>query len=61
MGCIPDKRRAAPYVHMLLGHNSLQMTMDLYCHVRENTAKDEMAKKAFEDYILEILHFLGGR
>ncbi len=27
----------------LLGHNSLQMTMDLYCHVREDTLKEEMA------------------
>lgn len=26
----------------LLGHNSLQMTMDLYCHVEENTLKEEM-------------------
>lgn len=30
----------------ILGHNSLQMTMDLYCHVRESTLKDEMAKIA---------------
>lgn len=30
----------------ILGHNSLQMTMDLYCHVRENTLVDEMAKIA---------------
>lgn len=27
----------------ILGHNSLQMTMDLYCHVEENTLKEEMA------------------
>ncbi|MCQ2505833.1 MAG: site-specific integrase [Lachnospiraceae bacterium] len=27
----------------LLGHNSLQMTMDLYCHVEEETLKSEMA------------------
>ena len=33
-------------LQVILGHNSLQMTMDLYCHVRENTAKDEMAKIA---------------
>lgn len=26
----------------LLGHNSLQMTMDLYCHVLDSTLKDEM-------------------
>ena len=27
----------------ILGHNSLQMTMDLYCHVEQNTLKEEMA------------------
>ncbi|MCD7864330.1 MAG: site-specific integrase [Lachnospiraceae bacterium] len=27
----------------LLGHNSLQMTMDLYCHVLDETLKEEMA------------------
>jgi integrase len=27
----------------ILGHNSLQMTMDLYCHVEESTLRDEMA------------------
>lgn len=27
----------------LLGHSSLQMTMDLYCHVEEDTLKSEMA------------------
>lgn len=26
----------------ILGHNSLQMTMDLYCHVEEHTLKEEM-------------------
>lgn len=26
----------------ILGHNSLQMTMDLYCHVLDETLKDEM-------------------
>ena len=30
----------------ILGHNSLQMTMDLYCHVREKTLTDEMEKIA---------------
>lgn len=30
----------------IMGHNSLQMTMDLYCHVREKTLKDEMEKIA---------------
>lgn len=28
----------------ILGHATLQMTMDLYCHVREETAIDEMEK-----------------
>lgn len=27
----------------LLGHNSLQMTMDLYCHVLDDTLKEEMS------------------
>lgn len=27
----------------LLGHNSMQMTMDLYCHVLDETLKEEMA------------------
>ena len=27
----------------LLGHNSLQMTMDLYCHVLDDTLRSEMA------------------
>ncbi len=27
----------------LLGHNSLQMTMDLYCHMLDGTLKEEMA------------------
>lgn len=27
----------------ILGHNSLQMTMDLYCHVEEDTIREEMA------------------
>lgn len=27
----------------LLGHSSLQMTMDLYCHVMDETLKDEMS------------------
>ena len=33
----------------LLGHNSLQMTMDLYCHVLEDTLKEEMAMIAEMD------------
>lgn len=28
----------------IMGHNSLQMTMDLYCHVREDTLMEEMLK-----------------
>lgn len=28
----------------ILGHNSLQMTMDLYCHVENCTLKEEMAR-----------------
>ena len=27
----------------ILGHTTLQMTMDLYCHVEDETVKDEMA------------------
>lgn len=27
----------------ILGHKSLRMTMDLYCHVEEDTVRDEMA------------------
>lgn len=30
----------------ILGHNSLQMTMDLYCHVLDETLKEEMAMVA---------------
>lgn len=30
----------------ILGHNSLQMTMDLYCHVRESTLTDELERIA---------------
>ena len=30
----------------IIGHSTLQMTMDLYCHVREDKIKDEMAKNA---------------
>ena len=30
----------------ILGHNSLQMTMDLYCHVRDSTLTDEMERIA---------------
>lgn len=31
-------------VQKLLGHGSLQLTMDLYCHVTEDTLFDEMAE-----------------
>mgnify|MGYP000762825011 FL=1 len=31
-------------VQKLLGHGSLQLTMDLYCHVTDDTLFDEMAK-----------------
>ena len=27
----------------ILGHNSLQMTMDLYCHVETDTLREEMS------------------
>ena len=27
----------------ILGHNSLKMTMDLYCHVEQDTLREEMA------------------
>lgn len=30
----------------LLGHSSLQMTMDLYCHVLDETLKEEMSNIA---------------
>jgi site-specific recombinase XerD len=27
----------------ILGHNSLQMTMNLYCHIKESTLREGMA------------------
>ena len=30
----------------IMGHSTLQMTMDLYCHIREDKIKDEMTKIA---------------
>lgn len=36
----------AKTLQKILGHNSLQMTMDLYCHVRESTLTDEMERIA---------------
>lgn len=40
--CI-EKGMRPKTLQRILGHNSLQMTMDLYCHVREDTIRDEMA------------------
>lgn len=37
---------APKVLQKIMGHNSLQMTMDLYCHVRDETLVDEMAKVA---------------
>ena len=39
------KRDAPETLQKLLGHNSLQTTMDLYlhCHVLDETLKEEMA------------------
>ena len=38
-----DKGMRPKTLQKILGHNSLQMTMDLYCHVEESTLKTEMA------------------
>lgn len=35
-------------IQKIMGHSSLQMTMDLYCHVREDTLEEEMEKVAFQ-------------
>ena len=43
--CI-ENGMAPKTLQKILGHNSLEMTMDLYCHVREETLVDEMAKIA---------------
>ncbi len=40
--CI-EKGMKPKTLQKILGHNSLQMTMDLYCHVREETLQEEMA------------------
>lgn len=40
--CI-EKGMKPKTLQRILGHTSLQMTMDLYCHVREETIRDEMA------------------
>ena len=39
--CIRDRPKS---VQKLLGHGSLQLTMDLYCHVTDDTLFDEMRK-----------------
>ena len=36
----------------ILGHKTLQMTMDLYCHVMPDLKEDEM--KLVEDYMNSI-------
>lgn len=41
--CI-ERGMAPKTLQKILGHNSLQMTMDLYCHVREETLRKEMSK-----------------
>lgn len=38
-----EKGMKPKVLQKILGHNSLQMTMDLYCHVEENTLREEMA------------------
>lgn len=40
--CIANGMRPKT-LQKILGHSSLQMTMDLYCHVEESTLKQEMA------------------
>ena len=40
--CI-EKGMRPKTLQKLLGHNSLQMTMDLYCHVHDDVLKEEMA------------------
>lgn len=40
--CI-EKGMRPKTLQKILGHSSLQMTMDLYCHVEESTLKKEMA------------------
>jgi integrase len=39
--CI-EKGMRPKTLQKILGHNSLQMTMDLYCHVELSTIHDEM-------------------
>ena len=39
--CI-EKGMRPKTLQKILGHNSLQMTMDLYCHVTNSTLKEEM-------------------
>ena len=40
--CI-EKGMRPKTLQKILGHNSLQMTMDLYCHVHDDILKEEMA------------------
>lgn len=40
--CI-EKGMRPKTLQKILGHSSLQMTMDLYCHVLDDTVKDEMS------------------
>ncbi len=40
--CI-EKGMRPKTLQKILGHNSLQMTMDLYCHVLDDTLKEEMS------------------
>lgn len=40
--CI-EKGMRPKTLQKILGHNSLQMTMDLYCHVHDEVLKEEMA------------------
>ena len=37
------QRKDGLALQKVLGHSTLQMTMDLYCHVEEDTIKEEMA------------------
>jgi len=46
--CISNGMRPKT-LQKLLGHNSLQMTMDLYCHVLDDTLKEELG--AFNEMV----------
>lgn len=47
--CI-ERGMAPKTLQKIMEHNSLQMTMDLYCHVREETLREEMSKIGEMDY-----------